>query len=78
MPGFKSYGQNSDAAAFLPALKTGFTENKGQVYDQFHKSNKDVKYILHAAGMNIQLRKNSFSYDTYEMPSLDPTGKYQR
>lgn len=45
----------------------GFMENKGQLYDQFHKENTEVKYLLKTKGMNVQLRKNSFSYDTYEI-----------
>lgn len=46
--------------------KYEFIENKGQIYDQNFKQNNDVKYLLPLKnGMNIQLRKNGFSYDTY-------------
>jgi gliding motility-associated-like protein len=47
----------------------GFIENKGQLYDQFHQKNKSVKYLLHGDRMNVQLKANSFSYDTYQIVS---------
>jgi len=44
----------------------GFIENKGQIHDQNYLPNTDVKYLLTMNnGMNIQLKSNSFSYDTY-------------
>lgn len=43
----------------------GFIENKGQITDQYHKRNDAVAYLLSTPGLNIQLRKNGFSYDTY-------------
>ena len=60
------------SSANLSGLNTnvgGFIENKGQVTDQFHHANSSVKYLLQEAGMNIQLRNNGFSYDTYEILS---------
>ena len=45
---------------------TGFIENKGQIHDQNYKPNPDVKYLLNLNnGLNVQLRTNGFSYDTY-------------
>ncbi len=45
----------------------GFIENKGQIHDQNYKANPDVKFLLCLGnGMNVQLKKNSFSYDTYK------------
>jgi gliding motility-associated-like protein len=44
----------------------GFIENKGQIVDQKEKPNEDVKYLLNTNGLNVQLRKNGFSYDIYE------------
>ncbi|PJJ07117.1 gliding motility-associated-like protein [Flavobacterium sp. 1] len=44
----------------------GFKENKGQIIDQKGKPNNAVKYLLNSGGLNIQLRKNGFSYDVYE------------
>jgi gliding motility-associated-like protein len=44
----------------------GFVENKGQIIDQYGKSNNTVKYLLNTPGLNVQLRKNGFSYDVYE------------
>ncbi|HRD40352.1 MAG TPA: hypothetical protein PLC65_17115, partial [Bacteroidia bacterium] len=43
----------------------GFIENKGQIHDQDFKPNTEVKYLLNTPGMNIQLKTNSFSYDSY-------------
>jgi hypothetical protein len=40
-----------------------FYENKGQIIDQDGKENLDVKYLFHSAGLNVQLKKNGFSYD---------------
>jgi gliding motility-associated-like protein len=43
-----------------------FIENEGQIVDQNGKPNLSVKYLLPvAAGMNLQLKANSFSYETY-------------
>lgn len=44
-----------------------FYENKGQIIDQDGKENLDVKYLFHSAGLNVQLKKNGFSYDVYEI-----------
>jgi gliding motility-associated-like protein len=44
----------------------GFIENKGQIVDQKGKPNFEVKYLLNTNGLNVQLRKNGFSYDVYE------------
>ncbi|MBP9794287.1 MAG: hypothetical protein KBC56_09865 [Flavobacterium sp.] len=45
---------------------TGFIENKGQIVDQKGKQNKDVLYLLNTPGLNVQIKKNGFSYDVYE------------
>lgn len=45
----------------------GFTENKGQIIDQNGKPNTAVKYLLNSNGLNVQLKKNGFSYDVYEV-----------
>ncbi len=44
----------------------GFIENRGQILDQKGRTNKAVKYLLASKGLNVQLRKNGFSYDVYE------------
>jgi gliding motility-associated-like protein len=44
----------------------GFKENKGQIIDQNGKQNDAVKYLLNSRGLNVQLKKNGFSYDVYE------------
>lgn len=45
----------------------GFQENKGQIITQKGRPNKAVKYLLTSGGLNVQLRKNGFSYDIYEV-----------
>lgn len=50
----------------------GFIENKGQIVDQNRKANTEVIYLLSGmSGMNVQLKKNSFSYDTYKAEVMD-------
>ena len=48
----------------------GFKENKGQIIDQKGKSNASVKYLLNSNGLNVQLKKNGFSYDIYEVKKI--------
>ncbi len=55
----------------------GFTENKGQIIDQKGKENKAVLYLLNTPGLNVQLKKNAFSYDIYEMKKV-PLNKKDR
>ena len=51
---------------FSTSRNMGFMENKGQIHDQDYQPNPDVKYLLNLNnGLNVQLRKNGFSYDTY-------------
>lgn len=51
----------------------GFIENKGQIIDQKGKSNAEVKYLLNSNGLNVQLKKNGFSYDVYEVKNSPVT-----
>ena len=44
-----------------------FTENKGQVSDQFYKSRKDVLFSGHSNGMVFHLRNNGVSYQLYRI-----------
>ena len=44
----------------------GFIENKGQLMDQNGKPNTAVKYLLNSKGLNVQIKKDGFSYDVYE------------
>ena len=53
-----------------PESKTNeilFTENKGQVSDQFYKSRKDVLFSGHSNGMVFHLRNNGVSYQLYRI-----------
>lgn len=56
---FNIYGQKQNQSI-------GFIENKGQIVDQKGRKNNGVKYLLNTNGLNVQLRKNGFSYDVYE------------
>ncbi|WP_027376400.1 T9SS type B sorting domain-containing protein [Kaistella palustris] len=44
-----------------------FYENKGQIVDQAGKENYAVKYLFHSKGLNVQLKRDGFSYDVYEL-----------
>ena len=44
-----------------------FYENIGQIVDQQGKENKNLKYLFHSPGLNVQLRTQGFSYDVYEI-----------
>jgi len=65
-----------EKAASYPVRASGFMENKGQIVDQNHKPNSDVKYLLCQAGFNVQLRKTGFSYDTYTV--IRDSGKKEK
>ncbi len=54
----------------------GYTQNKGQVIDQNNNLNPAVKYLFNSGGLNVQLRTNGFSYDSYtiERKPLPKTG----
>jgi len=43
-----------------------FIKNDGQIIDQNGKSNNRVLYLLNTPGLNVQLKRNGFSYDVYE------------
>ncbi|MFD2567059.1 DUF7948 domain-containing protein [Pseudotenacibaculum haliotis] len=62
--------------------KNHFIENKGQIVDQNGNLNQDVLYLLNTPGLNVQLKKDGFSYDVYEIKKIndcneDPT-KFSR
>jgi len=64
-----TYAQTKNDIALYSTQKPQyrFIENKGQIHDQNYKSNPDVKFLLCLEnGMNVQLKANSFSYDTYK------------
>jgi len=45
----------------------GFIENKGQVRDQSGKPNSAVLYTKDFGGMKVQLRRDGFSYELYQI-----------
>jgi len=56
----------------------GFKENKGQIIDQKGKPNPAVRYLLTSGGLNVQLKKNGFSYDVYETAKIPLAEKDKR
>lgn len=48
-------------------LPYNFYENKGQIIDQNGKENSAVKYLFNSGGLNVQIKKDGFSYDVYEV-----------
>ena len=44
-----------------------FYENKGQIIDQNGNANPKVKYLFNSGGLNVQIKKEGFSYDVYEV-----------
>ncbi|MDP1728216.1 MAG: PKD domain-containing protein [Bacteroidota bacterium] len=58
--------ENKNISDVRPAsVQYGFIENKGQVFDQFNKPNKAVLYLFNGLDIHVQLKQNSFSYETY-------------
>jgi hypothetical protein len=62
------------ACSFGQDKSIGFIENKGQIVDEYGRTNSKVLYILNTNGLNVQLRKGGFSYDVYE-PELNAHSK---
>jgi hypothetical protein len=58
--------------------RAGFIANKGQVHDQFGRPNQAVQYLYNGPGMNVQLRKCGFSYDTYSVREEERTQGLER
>lgn len=77
---FKSIGQNSnpDSQRLLQKSNViGFVENKGQILDQNHKVNSTVLYSLSLPGMNVELKNNGFSYDTWIIEETKATASHK-
>ncbi|MCF8255781.1 MAG: SBBP repeat-containing protein [Bacteroidia bacterium] len=54
-----------EANPFAPKLQFAFVENKGQVVNQEGQMNQDVLYLFRTGNMQVQLRKNGFSYELF-------------
>lgn len=62
----QGFSQNKETFNSYTAF--GFIENKGQIHDQNYKVNQSVKYLFPTGkGLNVQLKKNGFSYDFYRL-----------
>src|SRR6188768_3244116 len=48
------------------ALSEVFTENKGQVMDQYKNPNRSVLYLYSSRLFNLQLKQDGFSYELFE------------
>ncbi len=71
---FSSYTVSQQA----PSSDFPFQENKGQIIDQNGNQNTAVKYLFTSPGLNVQLRKNGFSYDVYERTIAKKSGQDDR
>jgi hypothetical protein len=60
------------------SASTLFIENRGQIGDQNGKPNPEVKYLILRPGLNIQLKKNSFSYDGYTIERFKKKERIQQ
>jgi hypothetical protein len=59
----------------------GFIENKGQIIDQNNNPNPSVLYLYSGNGLNVQLKKDGFSYEVVKTKSgnkqaPNPKGKF--
>lgn len=56
-----------------------FTENKGQIHDQYYKPRTDVLYAVMAGDMSVHIKNNGLSYQLFRADShkeyLDPKTK---
>jgi uncharacterized delta-60 repeat protein len=57
--------QTTASAQPTPRADRAYIENRGQIGDQHGKPNHDVRFLITRPGLNIQLRNNGFSYDSY-------------
>ncbi len=55
-----------------------FTENKGQVSDQYHQPRPDVLFSGEAGGMVYHLRKDGISYQLYRVESWREAGEREK
>ncbi|MCY7409226.1 MAG: SBBP repeat-containing protein, partial [Chitinophagales bacterium] len=44
-----------------------FIENKGQITDQFGNKNSEVQFLYHNGIFNLELKKDGFSYEIFEV-----------
>jgi hypothetical protein len=51
--------------------KNSFIKNEGQIIDQNGNFNNQVLYLLNTPGLNVQLRRDGFSYDVYEKQFIE-------
>jgi hypothetical protein len=65
---FTAWSQTS--AHFSESL--AFTENRGQITDQYGNPNPQVHHLLHMDGLNVQVRRDGFSYDLFHTQAGAP------
>ncbi len=65
----KSNAQVKQQESDLPDSPRGFIRNEGQIVDQDYQRNPEVLFLLPGEGVNVQLRKTGFSYDTWKEQS---------
>ena len=52
--------------------KYGFIENKGQIIDQNNQPNPDIKYLFPGNRLNLQIRKQGWSYEVIKVEKKEP------
>jgi len=62
---------NTLVASNQLSLVKGFVENKGQILNQNNQLNSEIKFLLNGNELNVLLKKNSFSYDTYKVKKIE-------
>ncbi len=50
--------------SFVP---DGFLENRGQIVDQYNRSNEDLLFLYTGNGIKVQLRKTGYSYELFSL-----------
>src|SRR5690348_15821275 len=55
-----------NAQASMPIRSKGFTENRGQIKNQYQGPNHEVLYYLVSNGLSVSLRANGFSYQVLQ------------
>jgi gliding motility-associated-like protein len=74
----KIYQPKEKEFDFSGKSSSGFIENKGQLMDQYNKPNQYALFLLHLGnGLNVQLTKNGFSYDTYSVQNPNTPSIHQ-
>jgi gliding motility-associated-like protein len=74
----KKFNPKIDSLKNINPVSFSFTENKGQVHDQFYNPRHDIKYSGSDNGLNFYLKSNGISYQLMRVDSWkDDTTEYK-